>query len=67
MIVSISCMSVGMKRRAMVTMSASSSVGTRSRRSGRESQARASVSAIGGVVSVSSRLATTSTTSRRLR
>ena len=67
MIVSISWSSVGMNRRAIVTIRASSSVGTRRRRRGRPSQASASVSAIGGVVSVSSRLATISTTSRKLR
>ena len=67
MIWSSSTSSVGMKRRAIVTMSASSSVGTWSRRSGRPSQARPSVSASGGVVSVSTEPISTSTSSRRLR
>ncbi len=56
-----------MKRSAIVTMRASSSVGTLIRRSGRPSHARPSVSAIGAVVSVSTDPASTSTTRRRLR
>ena len=67
MIWSTSTSSVGMNRSAMVTISASSSVGTRSRRSGRPSQARPSVSAIGCVVSVSTEPISTSTSRRRLR
>ena len=67
MIWSSSTSSVGMKRSAMVTMRASSSVGTRSRRSGRPSHASPSVSARGAVVSVSTDPMSTRTTSRRLR